>query len=139
MAYSNQIEKFDVLYNRMRENFSKYSVFIDYFEKNWLNIKEMWVECYRERQLNLGEKTNNRIESLNCHLKELGNYTDSLLKCYHSLMTSFSYFEQQKSFKLHIKKFRVPLFKRSDMPEVNRYEPLMKALLKTTLIISLIK
>jgi len=38
-------------------------------KENWLNIKEMWVECYRERQLNLGEKTNNRIESLNCHLK----------------------------------------------------------------------
>ncbi len=76
MAYSNQIEKFDELCNRMRANFSKYSVFIDYFEKNWLNIKEMWVECYRERQLNLGEKTNNRIEPLNCHLKEFGNYTD---------------------------------------------------------------
>jgi hypothetical protein len=125
MAYSNQVEKFDDLCDRLRVNFSKYSTFIDYFRNNWLNIKHLWVECFREKQMNLGERTNNRIESLNCHLKELGNYTDSLLECYHSLMTSFYYFEQQKSFKRHIEKLRVPLFKRSDISEVNRYEPLI--------------
>ncbi len=55
MAYSNQIEKFDELRDRLRVNFSKYSTFIDYFRNNWLNIKYLWVECVREKQMNLGE------------------------------------------------------------------------------------
>ncbi len=90
MVFANEIDKFEKAYQKMRTNFSRYSVFIDYFDKNWINCKQMWTECYREKTMNLGEKTNNRIESLNSHLKQLGNYSDTLLECYTSLMTSFS-------------------------------------------------
>jgi hypothetical protein len=85
----------------------------------------MWAQPYREKLYNLGETTNNRIESLNSHLKELGNYSDTLLECYNSLKISHSHFEQQKSFKRHIEKHKIPLFKRSEIPEVNRFEPLI--------------
>ena len=52
-----------------------------YFDKNWNNIKEEWVEGFKSRQLNFLTRTNNRIESFfqklsscvwrQCTLKEM--------------------------------------------------------------------
>ncbi len=74
MVYTNTIENFNFLVEKMKNNYSKYSIFIQYFENHWLNCVDMWAQPYREKLYNLGETTNNRIESLNSHLKELGNY-----------------------------------------------------------------
>ena len=42
-----------------------------YFERNWLPIKKEWVSCYKGRCFNLGESTNNRLESLNGKIKSV--------------------------------------------------------------------
>jgi hypothetical protein len=124
MCYANEIEKFNELHEEFKRKFANYSVFVDYFELNWMNCVEMWAQCYRDKQFNLGETTN-RIESLNCHLKELGRYSDTLFECYKSVMSSFEHFELQKSIKKFREKFTIPLFKRSDIPEVIVYESLI--------------
>ena len=43
--------------------------FSRYFEENWEPRKASWVHCYREKVLNLGDTTNNRIESYHQKLK----------------------------------------------------------------------
>jgi len=58
MVYSNEIRKFDQYYNRMKKDYAKYSLFLDYFENNWMNCKQMWLQCYREKQFNLGQYLN---------------------------------------------------------------------------------
>jgi hypothetical protein len=83
MVYSNEIDKFQRYYQKFETDFAKYTVLLDYLEANWMNCKSMWLQCYREKQFNLGETTNNRIESLKCHLKELGSFSDSLLQVVH--------------------------------------------------------
>jgi hypothetical protein len=58
-------------------------------------------------------------------LKQLGSYSDTLLQCYQSLMTSLFHFEQQKAIKQHSEKFKIPLYSRSEIPEVILYEHLI--------------
>jgi len=89
-----------------------------------LNFKIILTE-FSHLLIQIGETTNNRIESLNYHLKELGSYSDTLLQCYQSLMTSLEHFERQKAIKQHSEKFKLPLYSRSDIPEVMQYEPLI--------------
>ena len=36
---------------------------IDYVLENWYPIREQWVACFKDKHLNLGETTNNRLES----------------------------------------------------------------------------
>ena len=42
-----------------------------YFERNWLPIKREWVACFKVKSFNLGESTNNRLESFNGKLKSV--------------------------------------------------------------------
>ena len=122
MSYAKRIQDFNSLHMELKNKFSKNTVFLDYFDNNWLNCREMWVNCYREKQFNLGETTNNRIESLNSHLKNIGNYSDTLEECYRSLMLSYEYFEKQKSFRRLKDVVKRPLFTRSDVIEVMKFE-----------------
>ena len=58
---------------------------IDFFEKNWLPIKEEWATCYKNSKFTLGELTNNRLESMNGKIK-------SVCSKFASLDTFFSEF-----------------------------------------------
>lgn len=42
---------------------------IQYFDQNWHNIKEQWVKCFIVKYHCFGQRTNNRLESLNQKLK----------------------------------------------------------------------
>ena len=42
---------------------TKFKSVADYCYQNWHPIKEQWVLCYRDLFPNLGEMTNNRLES----------------------------------------------------------------------------
>ena len=52
-----------------------------YFERNWLPIKREWVTCFKVKSFNLGESTNNRLESFNGKLKSV---CSRLPPCTHS-------------------------------------------------------
>ena len=41
-----------------------------YFDDNWHHIREEWVEGLKCKQMNLGVRTNNRVESFFSHLKK---------------------------------------------------------------------
>lgn len=42
-----------------------------YFNDNWAPIKEEFVECFKGRNLTLGNRTNNRLESINEKIKSI--------------------------------------------------------------------
>ena len=44
---------------------------LTYYDSNWHKIKKQWVEGHKHQQMSLGERTNNRIESLFQKLKSL--------------------------------------------------------------------
>ncbi|XP_014672198.1 PREDICTED: uncharacterized protein LOC106812749 [Priapulus caudatus] len=44
---------------------------IEYFRKNWLPLKHEWVHCFKAQHFNIGDGTNNRLESLNGHIKSV--------------------------------------------------------------------
>lgn len=46
---------------------------ISYHNAHWHKIRDEWVECYRGVQFTLGERTNNRLESINGKIKSVCN------------------------------------------------------------------
>ena len=56
------------------------STVIDYILENWHPIREQWVACFKERHLNLGETTNNRLESTFSKIKSVCSRYASLLQ-----------------------------------------------------------
>lgn len=61
MAYSKTPIEFETLVETLR--LTKLQSVITYFEENWENIKEQWVFAFKNEVFNLGETTNNRVES----------------------------------------------------------------------------
>lgn len=43
----------------------------NYFNDNWAPIKEEFIECFKGRNLTLGNRTNNRLESINEKIKSV--------------------------------------------------------------------
>ena len=58
---------------------------IEYLLQNWDPIKDQWVACFKDKAFNLGETTNNRLESTFSKIK-------SVCSRYASLMQFFSEF-----------------------------------------------
>ena len=42
-----------------------------YYDSNWHTIRHEWVECYKSFSFTLGERTNNRLESINGKIKSV--------------------------------------------------------------------
>ena len=53
---------------------------IEYILENWHPINEQWVTCFKDKHLNLGETTNNRLESTFSKLKSVCSRYASLLQ-----------------------------------------------------------
>lgn len=68
MAHSHSIEKYNELYEELT-NFAPQSV-KNYFDENWHTCRNEWT-VYSMVQGNLGNNTNNRLESLNAQIKAL--------------------------------------------------------------------
>ena len=58
---------------------------IDYYNDNWHPIRYQWVECFKGANFTVGERTNNRLESINAKVK-------SVCSKYASLSTFFDQF-----------------------------------------------
>ena len=58
---------------------------IDYYNDNWHPIRHQWVECFKGANFTAGERTNNRLESINAKVK-------SVCSKYASLSTFFDQF-----------------------------------------------
>ena len=80
---SQTYEQFLDNYNRMINYVNpKDTDFITYFDNNWLGIRAMWCAEFRNENFNLGDLTNNRLESLDQKLKVLIKKTSSLHQFY---------------------------------------------------------
>ena len=69
LVYSSSEEEYEKHYAEFLKS-SPQSV-IQYYSANWHSIKDEWVECYKSLSFTLGEKTNNRLESINGKLKSV--------------------------------------------------------------------
>ena len=50
---------------------TKLNSVVDFFKENWDTIKNQWVCCFKDLNLNLGENTNNRLESTFNKIKDV--------------------------------------------------------------------
>ena len=60
-----------------RQNFELYA----YLQRNWLDCSDNWATCFRGKQLNFGNGTNNRVESANRYIKMGLSCSSSLFDC----------------------------------------------------------
>ena len=61
---------------------------IDYYNDNWHLIRYQWVECFKDANFTAGERTNNRLESINAKVKSVCSKYASLP---HSLISFLLY------------------------------------------------
>ena len=76
LVYSSSEEEYEKHYAEFLKS-SPQSV-IQYYDANWHSIRDEWVECYKSLNFTLGEKTNNRLESINGKLKSVCSWFASL-------------------------------------------------------------
>ena len=72
--------EFPAIYKKHYAEFFKSSPqsIIQCYNANWHSIRDEWVECYKLLNFTLGEKTNNRLESINVKLKSVCSQFASL-------------------------------------------------------------
>ena len=75
IAYCKSLEEYNVLYERLCEDFP--DSIKSYYIKNWHSIKTEWVEGLK-KGVNLGNRTNNRIESINDKIKSVVTHHSTL-------------------------------------------------------------
>ena len=62
----------------------------EYVVKNWLPVKEQWVSCFKDNDLNLGETTNNRLECTFSKIKSVCSKYASLVQFFHEFFSVLS-------------------------------------------------
>ena len=71
LVFAHSEKKYDQIFSKMMSDPDLDDEFYTYFMINWVPIKHMWCQYYRNARLNLGDSTNNRLESLNQKIKIL--------------------------------------------------------------------
>ena len=69
IAYSKSELKYNENYQLLLQ--SGMQSVISYYNNNWHPIRYEWVECYKGVNFTLGERTNNRLESINGKIKSV--------------------------------------------------------------------
>lgn len=67
LIYSRSADEYQTNYKTMQNEFPN---FMTYFDNNWHNCQEMWVHYFRSSTNDLGNNTNNRLESHNQKIKQ---------------------------------------------------------------------
>ena len=76
LAYAYSEDQYKNLYEELQVCTPK--VVFKYFEENWHPIKQEWVLHYKAMSGSFLNSTNNRLESINCKLKQVINRHSSL-------------------------------------------------------------
>ncbi|CAG5073446.1 Similar to ZSWIM9: Uncharacterized protein ZSWIM9 (Homo sapiens) [Cotesia congregata] len=112
LAYSSSPEEYDKIYAKFCEQ-APTSV-IDYFNKNWHNIRDEWTS-YSMVNGNLDNKTNNRLENLNGKLKQVLGRENTLIE----FINSFFIWDRSHNIASATKAMKNFYTK----PSVNNYSP----------------
>ncbi|XP_067865843.1 zinc finger SWIM domain-containing protein 1-like isoform X2 [Heterodontus francisci] len=96
MCYAASAEEYDLLYHQLLDTNTQRA--IDYFHKNWHEIRSQWVEGFKHESETYLTSTINRVELLSQKLQAMvGRFTDSatfvqdLLKAIDTLRTECDY------------------------------------------------
>ena len=95
IAYANSEEAYKVNLKLLQN--TKLHTVVDYFMENWDSIKEQWVMFYKDQSFNLGETTNNRIESTFRHVKNVCTKYASLMQFFNEFFTVLKTFRNQRN------------------------------------------
>ena len=93
IAYANSEEPYKVNLKLLQN--TKLHTVVDYFVENWDSIKEQWVVFYKDQSFNLGETTNNRIESTFRHVKNVCTKYASLMQFFNEFFSVLKTFRNQ--------------------------------------------
>ena len=69
IIYSKSPKEYELNYHLL-QNSGLHRV-LDYYDKNWLPIKEQRVQIFKGANFTLGKSTNNRLESINAKIKSV--------------------------------------------------------------------
>ena len=78
ITYSRTAEEYQLNLGLLKA--TKIDSVVSYFLENWDPIKEQWVRCFKDTAFNLGETTNNHLESINSKIKSVCSKYGSLLQ-----------------------------------------------------------
>ena len=78
ISYSSSPEEYQLNLDLLKS--TKIDSVVTYFLENWDPIKEQWVTCFKDTAFNLGETTNNHLESMNSKIKSVCLKYGSLLQ-----------------------------------------------------------
>lgn len=69
----------------------------EYIELNWIPIKDQWVSCFKDNTLNLGERTNNRLETTFSKIKSVCSKYASLVQFFHEFFSVLASLRSERS------------------------------------------
>ena len=75
---------------------TKLNSVVDFFRENWDTIKNQWVCCFKDLNLNLGENTNNRLESTFNKIKDVCSRYSSLIQFFNEFISVLSVLRNER-------------------------------------------
>jgi len=94
LAYAKDEEDYSRYYQQLTE--TKLKRVIEYFDNNWHEIREQWVEGFKRESCNYLNSTNNRLESINQKIKSVVTRHTSLLTFFEDLMKCLNSLSQER-------------------------------------------
>ena len=85
LAYSKSEEEYDMHYESLIA--TNLQPVINYYNTNWHIIRHEWVEAYKSFSFTLGERTKNRLESINGKIKSVCSRYASLSRFFDQFMS----------------------------------------------------
>ena len=76
LAYSMSVEDYDRYYGELKA--LNLDTLNKYYDNNWHHIRPQWVEGLKHKQMSLGIRTNNRLESQFQKLKSMTSHCHNL-------------------------------------------------------------
>jgi len=103
LVYAQTSTKFDSTWNKL----DKYPVFKQYMDTHWLPVKAWWVFYERACYVNLGNTTNNRIESQFGKLKQVVTRKSRMNECVRLLLSIVMSADVQDKYKQYKMRYKV--------------------------------
>lgn len=121
-----------IAYSRTPSEYSKYHQELDsisrsvrvYIDTNWIPIKEQWVSCFKDCTLNLGETTNNRLESTFSKIKSVCSKYASILQFSHEFISVLNVLRSERTHDYVMSIVRKPI-KSKCQPDLQKYSQLL--------------
>ena len=95
LAYSKSEEEYDLHYGSLTA--TNFQSVIAYFNTNWHIIRHEWVDAYKSFSFTLGERTNNRLESINGKIKSVCSRYASLSRFFDQFLSLLSTLRNERN------------------------------------------